>query len=263
MIENKSLLPAERRNRILEFIEKYKSAQIKELAATIEISEATIRRDLEILSSEGLIKRTHGGAIIPSQSTSFEPLYSEKFSDSVEEKRLIGEKAASLVKDGDTLILDSGSTTYQIAKHLIHHRNLTIITHDLIIASNVEFHPSTIVMVTGGIKREGFNVLIGSHVETLLRTVKVDKSFLSADAIDINHGITNATFAEVAIKELIISAAKKVFLVADHSKFGNIALVKVCPIEEVDYIITDSGIEESSLEALKRTDINVITVPKP
>jgi DeoR/GlpR family transcriptional regulator of sugar metabolism len=254
-----SILPAERRRRILEYIQINQSGKIEDLAVALGVSEATVRRDLTILATEGSISRTHGGAVLIT-STAYELRYSEKKLLFQSKKRLIGVKAAEMVANGETLILDSGSTTFEIARQLTKHKNLTIITYDLAIASRIAFDSSTTVMVTGGIRREGFNVLIGPVAENFLRQVTVNKSFLSIDAIDFKQGITNATFAEVSIKQQIIKAGREVILVADHSKFGNVALAKVCSVEQINYVITDSGIDESIVQGFQQYNIPMIIV---
>ncbi|HBE80790.1 MAG TPA: DeoR/GlpR transcriptional regulator [Firmicutes bacterium] len=255
-----SILPAERRKRILEYIQQNGSGRIEELATTLGVSEATVRRDLSILDTEGFVDRTHGGAVLPETSTAFERLYPEKRALFSEEKQAIGLKAATMVSDGETLILDSGSTTFEIARNLIFHKNLTIITYDLFIASSFIYDPSTTVIVTGGVRRDGFNVLIGPIAEELLRQVKVNKAFIGADAVDFTQGITNATFTEVSIKRLIIEAANEVVLVADHSKFGKLALAKVCSLNQIQHIVTDQKLDDSILQGIQRLEIPLTIV---
>ncbi len=256
-----SILPAERRKRMVEYIQQKRSGRIEELAAILEVSEATVRRDLDILAEEGLVSRTHGGAVLPESSTAFERLYPDKRLLYAEKKKLIGAEAALLVSDGETLILDSGSTTFEIAQNLTGHKNLTIITYDLYIAG-IGYDPSTTVIVTGGMRREGFNILYGPIAEDVLRQIRVDKAFLGADAVDFVHGIANATYLEVPIKRLIIAAARRVILAADASKFGKEALVKVCDVERIHHLITDAAIPEAVIEQLDRMSIST-TVAKP
>lgn len=255
-----SALPAERRRRILEYLKANRSGKNEELAGALGVSLATVRRDLDYLATQGLVSRTHGGAILPEHSTAFERLYSEKRLLGQAEKRRIGEAAAAMVADGETLILDSGSTTIEVARRLKHHKNLTIITNDLLIASTLEFDPSTTLMLTGGTRRAGFSVLIGPVTEDFFRGVRVNKSFLSADAVDLVHGITNATFPEAATKRLIIEAAREVILVVDHSKFGGSALAKVSGLELVHQVVTDSGVGDETLRGLARLGLKVTVV---
>jgi DeoR/GlpR family transcriptional regulator of sugar metabolism len=239
----------------LEYIQQNRSGRIDKLAALLDVSEATIRRDLFLLETDGLVKRSHGGAVLPEASTSFEHLYQEKSLLYSEEKQLIGKEAAALVSDGETLILDSGSTVLTLAQCLTRCKNLTIITHDLYIAG-LAYDPSTTVIVTGGIVRGGFNVLIGSIAENFIRQVKVNKTFLGADAVDLDQGVTNATFNEVPIKQLSVAAASQVILLADHTKFGKTALVKVCAIDRLNQVITDE-MEDSMRQDFIRQGIPV------
>lgn len=255
-----TVVPAERRRRIVEYLKANRSGKNEELAAELGVSLATVRRDLDLLATEGLVSRTHGGAVLPDSSTAFERLYSEKRQLFQSEKARIGAAAAAMVADGETLVLDTGSTTFEVARHLSGHKNLTIITNDLLIVSTLEFDPTTVVMVTGGTRRSGYSVLIGPVTEDLLRSVRVNKSFLSADAVQLDHGISNATFAEVATKRLIIEAAQEVILVVDHSKFGGVALARVAPLDRVHHIVTDSGVDAEVLQGLARRNIPVTVV---
>lgn len=252
-----SLIPAERHRLIMEYVAMRRSAKIGELALSLGVSAATIRRDLAQLAEQGVINRTHGGAVPLVTSTAFEPVYQEKMRIFPAEKRRIGVEAASLVADGETVILDSGSTTLEVAQNLTRHKGLTVITNDLFIAGSVTFDPSTALIVTGGARREGLNVLIGPIAEDFLRQVKVNKTFLAADAVDPRQGVTNATFAEASLKRLIIRAAQEVILVSDHSKFGKAALAKVCPIEQIGRVITSAGISPQMVMELERRGITV------
>lgn len=262
-----SVLPAERRRKILEYIQLNRSAKNEELAAALGVSLATVRRDLEILAGRGLVSRTHGGAVPPATDPvtaapgpAFELLYSEKRLVCLEEKRRIGAAAAGLVADGETLILDSGSTTLEIARNLTLHKDLTIITNDLLIATSIEYDPSTTLVVSGGTRRAGVSFLLGPVEEEFLRKVKVSKTFLSADAVDLNHGITNATFPSASSKQLMIKAAREVILVVDHSKFGQVALAWVGGLDEVQRVVTDTGVEAEVLKDLERLELPVMVV---
>jgi len=247
-----SSLPAERQRKILESIHSRGSAKIQLLSRLLNVSEATVRRDLKVLTARGLIDRTHGGAVLPETSTAFEKLYAEKRTQLQEEKRRIGAAAAARVRDGETIILDSGSTTIEVARHLTHHKHLTIITYDLFIAGSVDYDDTTSVLVSGGTLRPGFNVLVGSEAENFFRKIRVNKAFLGADAIHPEQGVFNATFSEHAVKQRIVEATQEVILVADHSKFGKVALVNVCPLDAVHRIVTDTGLDETVLSELKR-----------
>jgi DeoR/GlpR family transcriptional regulator of sugar metabolism len=253
---NQGILPAKRRLKILDEIRKNNAVTVGEMVQLLGTSESTIRRDLGELSEKGLIDRTHGGAIAVGLNAVFEHNYSENKIKFIEEKERIGEAAARLVSDGEIIIIDSGSTTFQIAKHLASHRGLKIITNDISITSDIEYEQSNTLIVTGGVYRRGLNLLLGSWTENFLRNVRVNKAFIGVDAIDINDGVFNATMEEAEIKKIIVSVAKEVILVADHSKFGRIALAKICELDMIDKIITDSDLDTSYHSALKNLHIS-------
>lgn len=252
IMNEQTAIPAERLRRILLYIESNGSAQIKELASDQKVSEATIRRDLDELVKIGSIKRTHGGAILNNYGASFEHIYNDKLRIQFEEKVRIGVSAAGMVCDGDTIFLDSGTTTYQIAMNLAAKKNIIVVTYDLAIASSIKLHPTSTLMVTGGMKREGYNVLIGSVTENFIKGLRVDRTFLTADAIDVDFGISNANFYEVGIKKLLIEAASETIVVADRTKFGKKAVAKVCDLSEIDMIVTDIDLPQALLNALSQ-----------
>lgn len=235
------MLPAERQHRIADWVRKKGKAEVAELSALFNVSAMTIRRDLTRLSEQGLIDRTHGGAVLQ-RSTAFEPRYTEKSRAQADLKDRIGVAAASLVEDGETVILDAGSTTMSVARNLKGKRNLTVVTNDLHIAIELLPVPTMHVVVTGGTARRDFYNLIGLHAEALLRQTNANKLFLGADAVDIQRGISNATWEEVAVKRLMMESAQQVVLVADHTKFGGVALARVAGLDQVDGIITDEGL---------------------
>ncbi len=242
MVEEQQFIPAERMKQILAFIEEKGSVQVKELAGFQQVSEATIRRDLIELEQQGTIRRTHGGAVIVTRSTSYERVYQDKTMLQAAEKKRIGVAASRYISNGDTIFLDTGTTIYQLGRALHEKQNLTVITNDLCIASSVVLHPSSELIVTGGVRRECFNVLIGSITENFVRNLRLDKVFLSADAVDVEFGVSNANFIEAEIKTVAVHAGKEVILLADKTKFGKTALKRVCTLSEVDRIISDTGL---------------------
>lgn len=244
-------LPAVRRSNILNFIDTSGSATIRELAVFLNVSEATVRRDLDELAAEKMLERTRGGAqSLRTSRTAFEAAYRDKASLMVEEKQRIGACAASYVEDGDTILLDTGTTTLQIASQLAEKKNITVITYDLYIATTIELDASSTLIVPGGTRRPGFGVLVGPVTKSFLQGIRVDKTFLAADAVSPEFGVSNATLDEADLKKVLISSAQKVFLVADHSKFGSVSLVHVCPLSDLNLIITDKGLPAAYQEKL-------------
>lgn len=239
--EYKGGAPAVRQNQILEYIEQKKGANTKELVEIFGVSLATIRRDLDELHNQGAVRRTHGGAVCNRIHKAYERLHSEKMSVHTEEKRRIGEAASSMIKEGETILLDSGTTTYPITLGLADVRNITVITNDLYIAYNIVLHRSSRIIMTAGVRTDGYYTLVGSHAEDFINDINVDKVFLSADAVDERAGVTNSSFFDVGIKQAMLKAGDEKILVADSSKFDKVSFIRVYGIEEIDTIITDDG----------------------
>lgn len=251
------MLPEERRKRILQLVEENGSAAVAELSSLMDVSTMTIRRDIAYLASQGLVVKTHGGAVSPWESTAFEPRYEVKAGVNVGEKQRIGVAAAEMVRDGETVLLDSGSTTYQIARSLRGKRGLTVVTNDLVIASDLSKSASISVLLVGGSVRPGIFSTVGPYAEEMLRQLSVDKAFLAADAVNLEKGILNSNPEEVPVKRLMVRAGRETILVADHSKFDKLGLSFVCDIEDVDMIITDSGVQPEIAAELRERGLVV------
>jgi DeoR/GlpR family transcriptional regulator of sugar metabolism len=211
------------------------------------VDASTIRRDLDTLVRSGQAERTHGGAR-PVTGASSEIPYAVKKTERQPEKIAIARRAAQHVADGDTIILDSGSTTYQVALELRHKADLTIITNDLRIGKYVATIPAVRLLVTGGELLGSVFTLVGERAVDFLSDYSADWAFLGADAIDPTAGITNTNTLEVPLKRAIISAAARTVVLADSSKFGHRALAKVAAIDEVETILTDSGLPSDQAE---------------
>ncbi|MEA4955973.1 MAG: DeoR/GlpR family DNA-binding transcription regulator, partial [Pseudoflavonifractor sp.] len=203
------------------------------------------------LAHQGLLERTHGGALFRQRKSVFERVFDEKMSLQLEEKCRIAETASKYVEEGDTIFLDSGTTAYQLALCLADKKGLTVITHDLYLAANVEFDPSTTIVLTGGIKRTNQKVLVGGMVEDFISGLRVDTVFLTADAVSTSFGVSNTGFFEAGIKRNLVKAGKRVVLLADHTKFEETAVVKVCDLADIDWIISDRDLAQSALDDLK------------
>lgn len=237
----------DRRHTILQRILADGYVEAKFLSRELGVDASTIRRDLDNLVRAGKAERTHGGAR-PITGTSFEIPYAVKENERIREKVAIADCAAQYVTDGHTVILDSGSTTYQVALKLRHRSDLTIITNDLRIAKYVASLPSTRLLVTGGELLGSVFTLVGERAVDFLSDFTADWAFLGADAIDPASGITNTNTLEIPLKRAIISSAVRTAVVADSSKFGHRALAKVAGINEVDTLITDSNLTTTQFE---------------
>lgn len=236
------MFPEERKRRILDLVRNGDAVTVGDLSTEFGVSESTVRRDLRELEQSGLLERTHGGAL-PAEGTLSEPSFAEKTGQNNEEKAAIARMAATLVGDGDAIILDAGTTTLQIARLLRHRRNLTVVTNAFHIAAELSDIPEIEVIVTGGTVRGNTLALVGPTAERNLAEVNVDMVFLGTNGIDIARGLTTPTQAEAAVKRAMIAAARKVIVVADHTKFGKVAFATIAPITAAHAVISDRALD--------------------
>lgn len=246
-------------SKISEILKTEGNASTKYLSGILQVSEATIRRDIIELTGRDYspTKRVHGGVIYSLEKTGLEPMFNIKLSQFVEEKKKIAKLAANLVEDGDTLILDSGTTAYYLASELVKKKGLKIVTVDVKIAEKLARYPNIQTILIGGEVRPGYFSIGGELSIRYLSGFRVDKGFLSTDGWDLG-GTYNASMFEVGIKRSIIQSSVKTFLIADHTKYGKIVLVKVADIEEFEAIIVDKPLPEDVSKSLEEKKIKMI-----
>lgn len=245
--------------KILDVLKSEGNASTKYLSGILQVSEATIRRDIIELTGRDYspTKRVHGGVIYSLEKTGLEPMFNIKLSQFVEEKKKIAKLAANLVEDGDTLILDSGTTAYYLASELVKKKGLKIVTVDVKIAEKLARYPNIQTILIGGIVRAGYFSIGGEIAHRYLSEFSGDKGFLTTDGWDLN-GTYNSSMFEVEIKKLVIQSSMKVFLLADHTKYGKIALIRVADIEKFEAIIMDKSLPEDVLKSLEEKKIKMI-----
>ncbi|PZQ97164.1 MAG: alkaline phosphatase [Cereibacter sphaeroides] len=251
------LLSEPRRRRILEWIQEEGAARVRELAVAFQVSEATIRQDLERLESDGYVTREHGGAFlnsIPAQVGTM-TLHHQ---DNMEKKRKIGALAASLVSDGETLILDAGTTTTEVATRLVNRRNLTIITNALNIAVILGAVPGFAVHMPGGQFKAPTLSLSGDKSVEYFRNIFAGKLFLATAGVALDAGLTYPSFADLQLKEAMIKAASHVYLVADSTKINKSSFTRLGALEVVHSFITDDGISDADAREFERRGIEVL-----
>ncbi|WP_027339584.1 DeoR/GlpR family DNA-binding transcription regulator [Halonatronum saccharophilum] len=246
----------ERRRKIVELLNEEDSKGVNELCNYFEVSPSTIRRDLQVLEKEGLVKRTHGGAVPLEDGMRFEPSFIEKEKEFPQEKKAIGRKAAELVNNGETIILDAGTTTIQLAKALKDHKELTIITNATNIALELAQEEHQIILIGGTLKKTTL-ATVGPVSEMNLNTFYVDKVFLGANGIHPKAGITTPDLVEANTKRTMIERAESVIVLADNSKFGEISFVSISDLSKVDTIITNKGEGKSLVDQIKK-EVKVI-----
>lgn len=249
-------IPADRRRQIHELLRRKGVVAVAELATLLGVSELTIRRDLDEMSRQGILERTHGGAIL-NQRVSVEPLYQQKDAAHRREKEAIGKAAAALVEDGDTLLVNSGSTTLEVIRAL-KNRNVRIITSNLgaaAIAADGNFE----CILIGGLYRARSNSLVGALAELSLQQVYGSKAFIGVDGISFRYGLTTPILEEAEIaRRMIERTPGPVIVVADHSKIGVVSNFVTAPIEKIQVLVTDAHIEENFRSELEKLGIRII-----
>lgn len=253
------MFPEERRSIILKILNRQGRCLVSDLAKEMEVSEVTVRQDLDALEREGLLRRTHGGAILPSKIGFERPFQIEETSFKAQKER-IAQAAAELVSPGDTLILDVGTTVSELAKKLLNIHDLTVFTNALNIAIILEAAPSITTIVTGGTLRAKQHSLVNPYATLILEKIRVDIAFIGVGGIEANHGITNVNIAEAEIKSLFLKTARRRVVLADSSKIGNIGLVKIGDIEQIDLLITDKQADAKEIATLRRKGLKVSLV---
>jgi len=250
------MLNEERRRAILDLINREGRVLVKDLAERFNTSQVTIRKDLEVLHSQGAIYRTHGGALPVQTGALLDPSLREKEKLHRKEKLRIGSFAAGLVKEGQSVVLDSGTTTTMIARELRGFRNLTVITNAVNIAAELA-GTAIEVILTGGMLRENSFSLVGPLAEETLRRLSADVLFLGVDGFDTHFGLTTPNLLEAKVNRVMIEIARRTVVVCDSSKFGRRSLSLIAPPSAVHQTITDNRIPRADLRALEEIGIEV------
>jgi DeoR family transcriptional regulator of aga operon len=252
-------LTIERRAKILEMLERDGQVQVLTLSKMFDVSPVTIRNDLAQLEQKNMLIRTRGGAIRPHR-VGIDFKLNEKAKKHFKEKQAIGRKAAELIREGDTIILDSGTTTMEIAKNLCDFKELTVITNALNIAQQLADCKNIRVIVPGGILRKNALSLVGPMAESAIRNYYCDKFFLGVDGIDASYGVSTPNAEEAYLNRIMIELARETFVVTDSSKFKKRSFAFIAPMKKIHFVITDKNIPEDELETLTKSGIQVILV---
>ncbi|MEK7406322.1 MAG: DeoR/GlpR family DNA-binding transcription regulator [Acidobacteriota bacterium] len=250
------MLSGQRQQKILELLQAQQFVRVSELVRALGASQASIRRDLQALERAGLLKRTHGGAA-RRQTAGFELSLAEKEDRFKAEKAAIAEVALSLVSDGDTVMLDAGSTTLQIARRLKERRNIKVVTNAVNIAWELSSSELEVTLIGGTLRRNTL-ALVGPIAITTVAGLHVDKLFLATNGLDLKRGLTSPSLIEAQVKRAMLDSASEVIVVTDHSKFGRIAFSQVCSLDRVHRLITDVGAPRDFVQALERLRIDVL-----
>lgn len=253
----KSYSVAERRNKTIKLLKDNGQVSVTELSKMLNVSEVTIRKDLYYLEKQNFLIRTHGGAM-KNDYLVHEQHFEEKGKKYSEEKRRIGEVAAQMVEDGESLMLDAGSTVMHIARNLHNKKGLIVLTPAVNIALELMRIPEIQIMVMGGILRNTSAAVVGSYAETMVKEHFCSKLFLSADGFDPSFGLTTTNAMEAHLNRMMIESAQETIVVIDSSKFGRRGLSRICGMEFINVVITDSGVSDNMKKTLNDNNIKVV-----
>ncbi len=246
------MLARHRQSLILEEIRRAGSVRVSELTQRLGVSDMTIRRDLEVLARSGLIEKVHGGAVLPGTPSSHEPGFEAKSSLEQPAKATIAKAAAELVTSGSAIGLSAGTTTFALAERLLGIPGLTIVTNSVRIVNLLDGRQptgpqtrGTSVVLTGGVRTPS-DALVGPIADLTIRSLHLDMLFLGCHGIDPVAGLTTPNLAEAETNRAFVQAARKVTVVADHTKWGIVGLSSFADLDSVDTLITDSGLQEEA-----------------
>jgi len=250
----------DRRAQIVQWVASEGWANVGELARHFGVSEVSIRRDFEELEKQGFLKRVHGGAL-PVATHPQGDIYSQRAGKRVEEKRRIGRAAAALLEANDSIILDSGSTVAEVARHIAAEaslaQHLRIITGSIPVVEALTPYPQAQLLLLGGIYLHQYRTVVGPQTLASLEGLHVDKMFMGSDGLTFEHGTTTANVLEAEVTRVMARAADKVIVVADSSKIGEVGFATVMPLQKIDILITDSGAPEKFVRELRAAGVDI------
>jgi DeoR/GlpR family transcriptional regulator of sugar metabolism len=251
-----------RRREIQALLAQTGEVAIGGLAEQLDVSEMTIRRDLEVLEEAGVARRIRGGAIA-TVSRGYEPPFDARVGSEQHAKVAIAKAAADCVRDGETAIVDVGSTTLELARRLRGRRGITVVTPSMLAALELANEPNMRVVVTGGIIRPGELSLVGDFAERAFSELNCDVVFLGVGGVDAEKGLTEYNLDDTRVKRAAIGAARRRVVLADATKLGRVCLATVAPLGEVDVLITDAAPNHPVAEAAREAGAEVVTVDVP
>ncbi len=246
---------------ILERLQEEKYVEVSDLCKSLNVSAVTIRKDLKILEEKGLLFRTHGGASLDNPYINDRPV-NEKEKISVSEKNEIAEAAAQLILENDSIMIASGTTVQALARCIRPKGKLTVITSSLNVTLELIKFKEVEVLQLGGYVRHSSSSVVGNYAAYILDNISCSKLFLSVDGIDLEYGLSTTHLEEAQLNKRMLSAAQKIILLVDSSKFGKKSFAKICDLEQIDEIITDKGISLSLIEKLEEKGITVTVMNK-
>lgn len=246
----------ERLQEIYKYVQINLRVSVRGLCQKFGVSESTVRRDLAELESRRLLKRTHGGAICL-DSVSMEPTYAEKQDRYREEKQQIAALAADLIENGDSILVDAGTTTLYLAPHLARYQRLTVVTNSIYLMEKLASCPGVTLMCVGGTLRPNTMALVGPVAEEDLARIRVDKAFIATNGLETSMGLTTPNILEASLKAKMIAAAEQVYVLADHTKIGHVSFARFGTLADIDGCVTGPQISEQQKQEFKRRGIRL------
>jgi DeoR/GlpR family transcriptional regulator of sugar metabolism len=256
------MLARQRQALILERVRQVGAVRVADLVRELEVSDMTVRRDLEILQAAGLLEKVHGGATVPSRLASYEPAFATKSAMQQAEKTAIADEAASLVQPGMAIAISAGSTTYALAERVAEIAGLTVVTNSVRVADllNLKGRRDQTVILTGGIRTPS-EALVGPFAIAQLRSVHLDLVFMGVHGMDAKAGFTCPNLMEADTDRALIEAGRRLVVVADHTKWGVIGIASIARLDEADVLVTDTAISPTALGALRGSIKDVVLAP--
>ncbi len=255
------MLARQRHDVIVEHIRRNGSARVRELAEQLDVSEMTVRRDLDALAEQRLIDKVHGGATRVADTSSFEPGFDAKQDRQRAEKNLIARRALDFVTPNSSVGLTAGTTTWTFARHLHAIENLTVVTNAPSIAQTL-YHatdPVASVVLTGGVRTPS-DALVGPIATSALSGLHIDVLFLGVHGMDVGLGFSTPNLAEAEVNRAFIQSARRVVVLADHTKWGTRGLAQIAPLERADVLVSDSALPECAQQTFRNLGVDVALV---
>lgn len=258
------MLAQVRQARILDEVRRSGGARVSDLTAMLGVSDMTVRRDLEILDRKGLLAKVHGGATAVETASAVEPDFEAKSVRELPEKEAIAERAAMLVRPGMAIAITAGTTTWTLARHLADVADLTVVTNSLKVAEvlNHQQRPDLTVVLTGGLRTPS-DGLVGPIAMQAIRSLRVDMVIMGVHGLDEHAGLTTPNLMEAETNRALVESARRLVVVADHTKWGVVGLAQIAPLRAVSTLITDDRLDPHAAAVLADQVGEVIIIPTP
>lgn len=257
MVNSEDIGIDERRKSILDMLKNGDKVKVADLSRSFNISEVTIRNDLTELEHSGMLQRVHGGAV-GTQKAYYNMSLNDRMSTNKEEKRQIAKAVVSMISEGDTLMLDSGTTTFLVARELADIKNLTIVTNSLQIAQELSYQNNINVILLGGNLDPQYQFTYGDDAINQLRKYRADKMIIATDGVSAENGLSTYHYLEAEVSRQMIKRANKTIVVADYTKIGREGFARIDDISSINILVTNKNADEEAINLLVKKDIEVV-----